>query len=151
MVETDWGWNSVLFWWVGSCTVNFLSNIILLIGISLFPSFCLTWATITNGGSNEDTVTSFKSPMHTLLYQCSWPCSRPLLTYNSVGDSSTLIGKSGSVFCGVTAPFSWVLLQTRFLSAPSKSLFSQSCVSFGGSMVGLIATSSKRTYALLMH
>ena len=29
---------------------------------------------------------------------------------------------------------------------PSKSLFFQSCVSFGGSMVGLMATSSKRTY-----
>ena len=29
---------------------------------------------------------------------------------------------------------------------PSTSLFFQSCVSFGGSMVGLMATSSKRTY-----
>ena len=30
---------------------------------------------------------------------------------------------------------------------PSKSLFPQSCVSSGGSMVGLIVTSSKRAYA----
>ena len=30
---------------------------------------------------------------------------------------------------------------------PSKSLFPQSCVNFGGSMVGLMVTSSKRTYA----
>ena len=31
---------------------------------------------------------------------------------------------------------------------PSKSLFPQSCVSSGGSMVGLIATSLKRAYAI---
>ena len=30
---------------------------------------------------------------------------------------------------------------------PSKSLFPQSCVSFGGSMVGLMVTASKRAYA----
>ena len=32
---------------------------------------------------------------------------------------------------------------------PSKSLFCQSCVSSGGSMVGLMATSSKRAYAII--
>ena len=31
---------------------------------------------------------------------------------------------------------------------PSKSLFPQSCVSSGGSMVGLMVTSSKRAYAI---
>ena len=31
---------------------------------------------------------------------------------------------------------------------PSKSLFCQSCVSSGGSMVGLMATSSKKAYAI---
>ena len=36
----------------------------------------------------------------------------------------------------------------RVLSVPSKSLFPQSCVSSGGSMVGLMATSSKRAYAI---
>ena len=35
---------------------------------------------------------------------------------------------------------------TLFVS--SKSLFPQSCVSSGGSMVGLMATSSKRAYAI---
>ena len=33
------------------------------------------------------------------------------------------------------------------LSVPSKSLFPQLCVSSGSSMVGLMATSSKRAYA----
>ena len=37
----------------------------------------------------------------------------------------------------------------KFLFVPSKSLFPQSCVRSGGSMVGLMATSSKRVYAIL--
>ena len=36
----------------------------------------------------------------------------------------------------------------KVLFVPSKSLFPQSCVSFGGSMVGLMATSSKRVYGI---
>ena len=35
----------------------------------------------------------------------------------------------------------------KVLFVPFKSLFPQSCVSSGGSMVGLTATSSKRAYA----
>ena len=35
----------------------------------------------------------------------------------------------------------------KVLFVPSKSLFPQSCVSSGGSVVGLMATSSKRAYA----
>ena len=36
----------------------------------------------------------------------------------------------------------------KFLFVPTKSLSAQSCVSSGGSMVGLMATSSKRAYAI---
>ena len=36
----------------------------------------------------------------------------------------------------------------KVLFVPSKSLFPQSCVSSGGSVVGLMATSSKRAYAI---
>ena len=36
----------------------------------------------------------------------------------------------------------------KVLFVPSKGLFPQSCVSSGGFMVGLMATSSKRTYAI---
>ena len=49
--------------------------------------------------------------------------------------------------CGFTAPFSWVLVHTRFFCESSKSLFPQSCVSSGSSVVELMATSSKRVYA----
>ena len=37
----------------------------------------------------------------------------------------------------------------KVLFVPSKCLFPQSCVSSGGSMVGLMATFSKRAYAIL--
>ena len=36
----------------------------------------------------------------------------------------------------------------KLLFVPPKNLFPQSCVSSGGSMVGLMATSSKRAYAI---
>ena len=52
-----------------------------------------------------------------------------------------------AVSCGVTAPFSLVLVHTLFCVS-SKSLFPQSCVSSDGSMVGLMVTSSKRVYAI---
>ena len=78
--------------------------------------------------------------------QCSQPCSRPPSTHTSAGNSWTLTGKSGSVSCGVTALLSWVLVH-KVLFVPFKSLFPQSCVSSGGSMVGLMVTSSKRAYA----
>ena len=40
------------------------------------------------------------------------PVAGHCLTHDSAGDSWTLTGKSGSVSCGVTAPFSWVLVCT---------------------------------------
>ena len=58
--------------------------------------------------------------------QCSWPQGRPLSTQASAWDSWTLTGKSGSVSCGVTAPFSWVLVFTGFQWL-SKNLFPQTC------------------------
>ena len=92
-------------------------------------------------------VTSFKRS-HACTAALSAPTlCRPLPTYASSRDSWTLMGKSGSASCWVTTPFSWVLVH-KVLFVPSKSLFPQSCVSSGGSMVGLMATSSKRAYAI---
>ena len=56
-------------------------------------------------------------------------------------------GTSGAVSCGVTAPFSWVLVH-KVLSVPSKSWFPLSCVSIASSVVGLMATSSERACAV---
>ena len=77
------------------------------------------------GGGNEDSGDLLQkvlcSHYHTQRLR---PCSRPPQTHASTGDSGTLTGKSGSVSCGVTSLFSWVLVCTRFV--PSKILFPQS-------------------------
>ena len=77
------------------------------------------------GGGNEDNGDLLqKVPCCT---QCPQPCSRPLLTHTSTRDSWTLMGKSLSVSCGVTAPFSWVLLHTRFGLCPPRVYFPVLC------------------------
>ena len=86
------------------------------------------------GGGNEDNGAQ--------------PCSRLALTHASTGDSWTLIGKSGSVFCWGHCSFPLGPGAHKILFVSSKSLFLQSCVSSGGFMVGLMATSSKRVYAI---
>ena len=58
---------------------------------------------------------------------CPLPPSRPPLTCISTGDSWTLPGKSKSVSCGVTVPFSWVLVCTRFCLCPSRVYFLVLC------------------------
>ena len=66
-------------------------------------------------GGNEDNADLLqKMPCVYHYTQCPQPCSRPPLTHTSAGDSWTHTGKSGSVSCRVTDPFSQVLLCTRF-------------------------------------
>ena len=73
------------------------------------------------GGGNEDNGDLLQKVPGTHCYtQCLWPCSRPPLTHASAGDSWTLVGMSGSVSYGVTAPFSWVLVHTRFCLCPPR-------------------------------
>ena len=57
------------------------------------------------GGGNGDNGDLLQNVPWTHCYtQCPRPCSRPLLTHASAGDSWTLTGKSGSVSFG-----RWVL------------------------------------------
>ena len=82
----------------------------------VFPPCYLTWSQ-TMVEVMETMATSFKrSRAHPQR------CRRPLLTHASSRDAWTLIGKSGSVSCGVTAPFSWVLVHTRFCLCPQESV-----------------------------
>ena len=68
-----------------------------------------------NGGGSEDNGDLLpKVPCMYCCTQCLRPRGRPPPTHTSARDSWTLTGKSGSVSCGVTAPFSWVLAYTRF-------------------------------------
>ena len=76
------------------------------------------------GGGNEDNGNLFqKVPCMHCYTQCPQPCSRPPPIHASTRDSWTLTGKSGSVSCGVTAPFSWVLVCTKFCLCPPSVCF----------------------------
>ena len=75
------------------------------------------------GGSNEDSGDLLERTPRMHDPRCPQPCSRPPPALASTGESWTLTGKPGSVSCGVTAPFSWVLVH-KVLFVPSKSLFS---------------------------
>ena len=57
--------------------------------------------------------------------QCPCSCCRPLLTHTSAVDPQTLIGRSGLVSCGATAPFACILVCTRFFCAFQESRFPQ--------------------------
>ena len=63
---------------------------------------------------------------------CCQPCSRPPPTHISARVSWTLTGKSGSVSCEVTAPFSWVLVCTRFVCTLQESVSPVLCKFCGG-------------------
>ena len=77
-----------------------------------------------HGGGNEDNGDLLqKVPCTHCWAQCPWPCSRPLPTHVSAGDSWALTGKSGLVSCELTAPFSWALVCTRFCLCSPKACF----------------------------
>ena len=69
----------------------------------------------------------FISHLYVFFGEISQPCSRPPLTHTSTGDSWTFTGKSESVSCGVTAPFSWVLVHTGFCLCPPRVRFPVLC------------------------
>ena len=99
------------------------------------------------GGGNEDNGDLLQHvPCMHCYRQCPQPCSRPLLTHASARDCWTLTGKSGSVFGGVTAPFSCVLVHTGFCLCPPRVCFPVLC-KFWQLYGGLMVTSSKRAYA----
>ena len=64
------------------------------------------------------------------FHECTAPFTVPnrsSSTHTSTEDSWTLLGKSGSVSCVVTAPFSWVLVHTRFCLCPPRVYFPDLC------------------------
>ena len=100
------------------------------------------------GGNEGNGDLLQKVPCTHCYTQCPQPCSRPALTHASTGDSWTLLGKSGSVSCGVNCSFLLGPGAHMVLFVPSKCLFPQSCISSSGSMVVLMVTSSKRAYVI---
>ena len=80
------------------------------------------------GGGNEGNGDLLqKIPCVYCYTQCPQPCSRPPPTHTSIGDFWTLPGMSGSVSCGVTAPFSWVLVHSRSSLCPLRDYFPVLC------------------------
>ena len=74
------------------------------------------------GGGNEDNGASFSRP-HARTAALSAPTlQQPPPTHASTRDFWTLTGKSGSASCGVTAPFSWVLVTQGFVCALQESV-----------------------------
>ena len=63
-----------------------------------------------------------KVPRRHRCAQCPDPAAATV-THASAGDSWALLGKPGSVSCGVTAPFSWVLVHTGFCLCPPRVYF----------------------------
>ena len=93
-------------------------------------------------------VTSFKRSHQALLHSVA-----PTLQ-QATADShlyQRLLDTHGQVWVSLLwghCSFLWGPGAHKVLFVPSKSLFPQSCVSSGSSMVGLMATSSKRAYAI---
>ena len=99
------------------------------------------------GGDEDIGDLSQKVPCTHCYTQCPQPCSRPLLTHASPetpGHSQASLGQSlvGSL---LLSPGSWYVQGSV---CAHQELVSQSCVSSGGSMVGSVATSSKRACAI---
>ena len=118
---TQWTWVWVNFgswWWTGR------SGVLWFMGSQKVGHDWVTELNWNYGGGDEDNGDILQKVPCTHCYiQCPQPCSRPLATHASAGDSWTLLGKSGSVSCGVTAPFFWILVHTRFSLCPSRVYF----------------------------
>ena len=122
MGGTGDGKNRVLLWWAGACSVKLSSNCLLMGGVVHPPWYFFDLRLhspqvyglygLTPRGTFPD-------------FCCPHPCDEPLLNHTSTGDPPTPADSFGSVSCGVTAPFLWVLLHARFYLCPPRleSLF----------------------------
>ena len=92
-------------------------------GRGCIPSLCyLTWGQ-TMVEVMKIMATASKGSMQALLHSVPQTLQQATATHTSPRDCWTLMGKSGSVSCGVTAPFSWVLVHIRFCLCPPRVCF----------------------------
>ena len=94
-------------------------------------------------GDEDNGDLLLKVPCMHCCTQCPQPCSGPPPTHASTGDSWASLAVSR----GVTAPFSWVLVHPGFWLCPPRVYFPVLC-KFWWLYGGLMATSSKRAYAI---
>ena len=116
-------------------------------GWSCVPSLLFTWGqTMVEVEDNGDLLQKDQSMY--CYSQCSQPCSRSPLTHASAGDSWTLPVESESVSALgslLLSPASWCIQGS--VCALQESYFPVLC-KFWRLSVGLMATSSKRAYAI---
>ena len=115
---------------------------------SVSPVFCMFWHLY--GGVNGNLLQEGLCHTQGCCTQSPWPCGSPLLTRTSAGDIQTLNGTHGQVWVSLLWGHCSSLLGPgahKVLFVPSKTLLPQYCVSSGGSMMGLMVTSSMRAYA----
>ena len=114
-------------------------------GGAVFPPCCLSWdqtvvevmkIMVTFFKRSHACTATLRAP--TLQQATANPCLHQRLLNVHRQDWVSLLWGHCSFLLGPGAH--------KVLFVPSKSLFPQSCVSFGGSMVGLMVTSSKRAY-----
>ena len=90
-------------------------------GRALFPPCCLTWDQTMVEVMKKVSISFKRSCARTAALSAPSPASHRRPT--PPPDSWTLTGNSGSVFCGITAPFSWVLVHTTFCLCPPRVCF----------------------------
>ena len=127
-IKVSW-WERLTKGETGSCSdgqshTQEIFNPIFFGGWGCVPSLLFDLRPNYGGGNKDNGDLIQKVPGIHCYTQCPQPCSGPLLTHASTRDSWTLTGKSESVSCGVTAPFSWVLVHTRFHLCPPRVCFS---------------------------
>ena len=109
----DWLWGKLSLLLMGGAILSKSLIQFSLDGQGCVPSLLFDLRPNYGGGNGYNSDLLQKVLCRHGCAQCSWPCSRPLPTHASAGDSWTLTGKCGSVSCWVTAPFFWVLVCTR--------------------------------------
>ena len=92
-------------------------------GRGCFPSLLFDLRPNYDGGNEDNGDLLQKFPCRHCYTQCPQPCSSPPLTHASPRYSWTVMDKSGSISCRVTAPFSWVMVHTRFRLSPPRDCF----------------------------
>ena len=144
MGETDRGGNWVLFGWAGPCSVSLSSNFMLM--GDCVPSLLFTWGQ-TMVEIMKIMVTSFKRS-----HACTLHSVPPALQQGT--DDPRLRQRLLDTHRQVWVSLLWG--HCSFLLRPGaqgsvcalQAFISQSCVSSGGSVVGLRVTSSKCTCAI---
>ena len=120
----DWLWGNLVLVLIGDAMLS-LSLVQFSVGEWGCVPFLLFGLRANNGRGNSDNGNFLQKDLClNCCIQCPWLCSRPLLTDASSRDSWTHTCKSGSVSYGGTAPFSWILVDTRCYLCPSRVSFS---------------------------